>query len=101
VYRSPETGKPVSSAGWGYATLWTVVIGAGALFSYGSAHWWPTQLVHWGIVDQVTAEALTDSLVFMAITMLVTRTLRIWARAASLTGAAAGERSAATADSRS
>ena len=55
VYRSPETGKPVSRAGWGYATLWTVVIGARALFSYGSVHWWPTQLVHWGIAHQVTA----------------------------------------------
>jgi hypothetical protein len=101
VYRSPETGKPVSSAGWGYATLWTVVIGARALFSYGSVHWWPTQLVHWGIAHQVTADALTDALVFMAIAMLVTRTLGIWARAASLSGAAAGERSAATAGSRS
>jgi hypothetical protein len=57
--------------------------------------------VHWGSAHQVTADALTDSLVFMAIAMLVTRTLGIWARAASLTGAAAGEHSAATAGSRS
>lgn len=32
VYRSGTAGKPVSSAGWGYAPLWTAVIGARALF---------------------------------------------------------------------
>ena len=102
--RVPQSGhrKAGQPRGTGLnATLWTVVIGARALFSYGSVHWWPTQLVHWGIAHQVTADALTDALVFMAIAMLVTRTLGIWARAASLSGAAAGEHSAATADSRS
>jgi hypothetical protein len=84
VYRSPATGKPVSSAGSGYALLWTLVIGARAAFSYGCVHWWPTQLVHFGIAHQVTAEALTDSLIFMAIAMLVTRTVGIWLQAAKL-----------------
>ncbi|HKE67204.1 MAG TPA: hypothetical protein VKB59_21500 [Micromonosporaceae bacterium] len=91
VYRSPETSKPVSRAGWGYAALWTAVIGARAAFSYGCVHWWPTQLVHWGIAHRVGVNALTDALVFMAVTMLVTRTLGIWARAASLAGAANDE----------
>ena len=39
VYRSPETGRPVSRAGAPYAIFWTVVIGARAAFSYGAAHW--------------------------------------------------------------
>jgi hypothetical protein len=84
IYRSPQTGKPVSRAGWSYAALWTVVIGARAVFSYGNSHWWPDQLVHWGVSHKVSVADLTDSLVFMAIAMLVTRTLGIWARAASL-----------------
>ena len=38
VYRSPETGRPVSRAGAPYAILWIVVIGARTAFSYGAAH---------------------------------------------------------------
>ena len=37
VDRSPDTGKPVTSAGWPYAIFWTVVIGARAAFSWGRA----------------------------------------------------------------
>ena len=44
VYRSPETGRPVSRAGVPYALLWTVVIGARAAFSYGSVHWFEGSL---------------------------------------------------------
>lgn len=60
------------------------MIAARAAFSYGAVHWFPTQLVNWGIAHQVTVDALTDSLVFMAIAMLVTRTLGLAARAARL-----------------
>jgi hypothetical protein len=84
VYRSPETGGPVSRAGVGYAALWVAVIGARTAFSYGAVHWFPTQLVDWGVAHRVTVDALTDALVFMAIAMLVTRTLGLWARAARL-----------------
>jgi hypothetical protein len=91
VYRSPETGKHVSSAGWGYAVLWTVIIGARALFSYGSEHWFQKQLVDWGISNHVTVAGLTDSLVFMAIAMLVARTLGLWARAARVPALPADE----------
>lgn len=83
VYRSPRTGKPVSRAGTGYTALWALVIGARAAFSYGCVHWFPTQLVHFAIAHQVTEAALTDALVFMAIAMLVTRTLGLAVRAAN------------------
>jgi hypothetical protein len=89
VRRSPATGKPVSSAGVGYAALWTVVIAARAAFSYGCVHWFPTQLVHWGVAHRVQVNGLTDALVFMAIAMLVTRTLGLWGRAARLAPAGA------------
>ena len=38
VYRSPQTGKPVTRAGFPYALAWTLVIAARVAFSYGSAH---------------------------------------------------------------
>ena len=85
VHRNPATGKILSSAGAGYATLWTTVAAARTAFSYGAVHWFPTQLVHWGIAHQVTADALTDALVFMAIAMLLTRTLGLATRAARTT----------------
>ena len=86
VYRSPETGKPVSAAGWPYAVLWTVVIGARAAFSYGAEHWFPTQLANWCIAHQVTADAITDGLIFMAVAMLITRTAGLATRAALVRG---------------
>jgi hypothetical protein len=88
VYRSPKTGKPVTHATWGYALLWTVVIGARAAFSYGSSHWFPNQLAQWCLGHQVTGAAITDGLIFMAVVMLLTRTAGLAARAAALPRAA-------------
>jgi hypothetical protein len=87
VRREPATGKAVSSAGAGYAALWTIVVAARTTFSYGCVHWYPAQLVHWGTAHQISIDALTDALVFMAIAMLVTRTLGLAARTARLTPA--------------
>lgn len=81
VHRSPTTGKPVSRAGWPYALLWTAVIGARAAFSYGADHWFGNQLADWCIAHQVTADAITDGLIFMAIAMLLVRTLGLGVRA--------------------
>jgi hypothetical protein len=81
VYRSPETGKPVSRAGLGYAGLWIAVIGARAAFSYGALHWFSPQLDHWMLSNAVTGAAITDALVVMAVTMLLTRTIAMAVRA--------------------
>jgi hypothetical protein len=86
VYTSPKTGKPVSRAGFGYAAFLTVLIGARAAFSYGAVHWFPTQLTQWCIANQVTANAITDGLIFMAIVMALTRSTGLAARAARLRG---------------
>jgi hypothetical protein len=83
VYRSPRTGRPVSRAGFGYAAVWIVVIGARAAFSYGSYHWFPTQLGHWMVTEQVSADTITNGLVLMAVAMTLTRTLTLAARASS------------------
>jgi hypothetical protein len=84
VYRSPASGSPVSRAGWPYAIFWTAVIGARAAFSYGAAHWFTAPLVAWCVAHQVTEVAITDSLIGMAIVMIIVRTAGLRVRASRL-----------------
>jgi hypothetical protein len=84
VYRSPKTNKPVSRAGAGYAALWVGVVGARAAFSYGALHWFSPQLGHWMLRNSVTSAAITDALIFMAITLLLTRTAGLSLRSRKL-----------------
>jgi hypothetical protein len=81
VYRSPKTGKPASASGFPYAIVWTLIVGARAAFSYGTAHWFPAQIDQWCLTHQVSAAAITDGLIFMAITMVLVRTLSLGVRA--------------------
>lgn len=81
VYRSPQTGKPASAAGWRYALTWTVIIAARAVFSYGAGHWFTSQLGRWLATSHIPAAALTDALIFMAVAMLLTRTIGLAWRA--------------------
>ena len=89
VYRSPDTGRPVSRAGAPYATLWVVVVAARAAFSYGAAHWFTRPLVSWAIANQVSAAAITDGLIFMAVAMVLVRTVGLGFRASRLPAQAA------------
>ncbi len=84
VYRSPKTGKPASAAGFPYAIVWTAIVGARAAFSYGASDWFPAQLAQWCVTHQITGAAITDGLIFMAITMVLVRTLRLYTRASQL-----------------
>jgi hypothetical protein len=84
VYRSPKTGKPVSAAGFPYAIAWIVIVGGRAAFSYGAVHWFPAQIAQWCATHLVTAAAITDGLIFMAITMVLVRTLGLFAQATRL-----------------
>jgi len=85
VYRSPRTGRPVSRAGLGYGAVWTLVIGARAAFSYGSYHWFSSPLTNWMTSHQVTGDMITNSLVLMAVAMVLTRTIGMATRAAAVT----------------
>ena len=95
VYRSPATGRPVSRAGAPYAIFWTVIIGARAAFSYGAAHWFTASMVSWAIANQVTEAAITDGLIFMAVVMVLGRTVALGARASRLPAGTAAPASAA------
>ena len=90
VYRSPKTGKPVSAAGLPYAIVWTLIVAARAAFSIGATHWFATQLAQWCATHQVTGGAITDGLIFMAITMVLVRSGGLAARAARLPSTPAG-----------
>jgi hypothetical protein len=71
------SGRVVSTAGAAYGAFWVAVIGLRLLFTYGANHWYTTQLGHWLVTNGITVDALTDALIFMAIAMAVTRTLRL------------------------
>ena len=60
------------------------MIGARAAFSYGSAHWFTAQIVSWAIANQVAEAAIADGLIFMAIVMVLVRTIGLGVRASRL-----------------
>jgi hypothetical protein len=86
TYHSEKTDKPVTRAGWGYALLWIVVIGARALFSYGAEHWFRDQLGSWMAANSVSSAAITDGLILMAVAMLLTRTAGLVIRSRAVSG---------------
>jgi hypothetical protein len=70
-------GYVVSQAGAAYGLFWCAVIGARLLFTYGANHWYTNALIHWMSTNGISADALTDGLIFMAIAMTLTRTVRL------------------------
>jgi hypothetical protein len=70
-------GRVVTQAGVAYAAFWCAVIGARLAFTYGANHWYTAQLLHWMATNHISADALTDALIFMAIAMSVARTIRL------------------------
>jgi hypothetical protein len=86
VSRSATTGKPVSAAKWGYAIFWIAVVGARGAFSYGATHWFGAQMTGWLVDNNIPSAAVTDGLIFMAVALLLTRTLGLARRAHALTG---------------
>ena len=71
-----------------------MIVAARAAFSYGSVHWFSAPLVSWGIANHVTAAALTDGLIFMAIMMVLVRTVGLRVRASRLPAPALAAQSA-------
>jgi hypothetical protein len=89
VSRDPQNGKVTSHSGLAYAAVWVIVSGARLFFDYGSNHLFNAQLVQFGITHQITLAALTDSIIFLSLAMLLARTGSLAARARSARAAAA------------
>jgi len=81
VRRDPRAGTVTSHSGLAYTAIWVIVSGARLFFDYGSNHLFNAQLVRFGIAHQITLAALTDSLIFLSLAMLLARTGVLAARA--------------------
>lgn len=69
-----------SHAGRPYAVTWIVVVGARLAFAYGSDHVYHRQLGRWMADHVVTKTALVDALTFMAVAMMLARTVTLVVR---------------------
>jgi hypothetical protein len=81
VYTRDRSGKVVTYAGRAYALLWIAVVGARIYFTYAAQHTFHEQIGRWMLTNQITVNALTDGLIFLAIAMLLARTGTLAARA--------------------
>ena len=81
VRRDQQGGTVTSHAALAYAAIWVLVSGARLFFDYGSNHLFTAQLVRFGITHQISLAALTDSLIFFSLAMLLARTGALAVRA--------------------
>jgi hypothetical protein len=81
VRRDQRTGAVTAHAGAAYAAIWIAVSAGRLFFDYGANHLFTAQLFSFGMARHITVAALTDSLIFLSLAMLLTRTAALAVRA--------------------
>jgi hypothetical protein len=94
----PQARRAQSTAGLPYAAAWLTITLARLGFAYGAGHWFSLQLGSWMAASDVSVAALTDSLVFFSIAVLLGRTGLLAARATATARHAADGEPARVAD---
>jgi hypothetical protein len=85
VRHEPGADHPVSTAGLPYAAVWIALTAGRIYFTYGATYDFGRQLGSWLSANHISVGALTDSLIFVSIAMLLGRTAILAAKARTAT----------------
>jgi hypothetical protein len=80
VSADPTTGRPYTTAGWGYAAVWTVALAARMAFAYGSTHCFAAPLAAFSAAHHVPGAAYAAAFVLMVVTMIAVRSAAVTIR---------------------
>jgi hypothetical protein len=85
VERDQQTGRIMTQAGFTYAALWAIVFGGRLAFAWAASNVWSHQVAQFSIQHQIIGSAAwTAAFVFMALSMVLTRTVVVAVRALML-----------------